>query len=304
MIEVDRDGAASIAADPVDPADPADPAGRTDPDDVRLDDLALDDLQATILKGHGRAFGAHALVQLAEGTTPAAVARAVAALGLTSAAEQQRAADLHRRDPGAPIDPVRVVALSAKGLRALGYGEHELPAGDAFRQGMHTRSGALGDGPAEWQPGWSTADLVAIVADDSEAVLSAAIARLAGALPDATIKVEWGEVRRGRSGRTYEHFGFVDGISEPTFGPATIRRRPQSGIWWRPSFPMDQFVVSWRDRTGAEGPGTFMIFRKLQEHVERFGEAMAAEARRAGISTVEASSPRARSRSRRHPRAP
>jgi deferrochelatase/peroxidase EfeB len=52
-------------------------------------------------------------------------------------------------------------------------------------------------------------------------------------------------------------------------------------------FPLRQVLVEWHDGDGPAGHGSFLVFRKLQQHVERFRTAMADRARTAGTSSFE-----------------
>jgi hypothetical protein len=114
----------------------------------------LDDLQANILKGHGRHHTGHIFLSFA-GMPPKDVATVVRNLGqkCTSAFDQLRT---NRREPP-HLDggPVRCLFLSATGYHALG-GSTTIPPGDAFQNGMDQRSNILGDPPrAAWSPvGW------------------------------------------------------------------------------------------------------------------------------------------------------
>jgi len=235
------------------------------------------DLQATILKSHGRNFAAHVFVRQPGGLTRIHVDQLVAEIGVTSATDQQQDTARWRQDPTASSPPVHVIAFSAQGLRGLGYGEDALPGAGAFWAGMASRSALLAD--PEPGPGgtWAQdADLLVILADDSERILDADVDRVHTALPGAEIHVEWGQTirRPSTSGTvTYEPFGFADGISDPEFAGQDSWARPTTDIWWRPNFPDEQVLVPWRG--GEEGHGSFLVFRKLEQHIERFRAAMA-----------------------------
>lgn len=70
-----------------------------------------------------------------------------------------------------------------------------------------------------------------------------------------------------------EHFGFVDGISQPIFLDEEIeevRRGREGRLLWDPATPLH--VVLTRDPHGASADsyGSFLVFRKLQQDVPRF----------------------------------
>jgi deferrochelatase/peroxidase EfeB len=247
-------------------------------------------IQATILKGHGRNFAAHAFVRHRD-LRVTDLRRLVEAVGVTSAAAQAEATARWRADPTFRSPPVHVVALSASGLRALGVDEEVLPGAAAFWAGMAARAGELGDPPEPSGPLAGGAEVLVVLADDSERVLEADLDRLHQALPTgAAMHVEWGQtIRRPGAVTTYEPFGFADGISEPELVPPD-GWAPSSAIWWRPTFPLEQVLVPWRG--GAPSPewASFLVFRKLQQHPERFRAAMASAGQAAGVTPDEAAS--------------
>src|SRR5262245_40086985 len=101
----------------------------------------LDDLQATILKAHGRNRAAHVFITFNRRRAP----RARTLLSrqrqtITSATSQLEAAAEHRRTaqpgrPGTDGGVVRVVLLTAAGFRLLRR-ERDMPEDPAFRAGM------------------------------------------------------------------------------------------------------------------------------------------------------------------------
>jgi Dyp-type peroxidase family len=245
-------------------------------------------LQATILKGHGRNFAAHAFLR---GLRAADLRRLVERLGITSAADQDDASARWRADPTFRSPPVHVVALSAKGLAALEVGRDVLPDADAFWEGMAARAARLGDPPAPgWPPAATDAEVLVVLADDSERVLEADLDRLREVVPGAEVHVEWGQTirRSGAGATTYEPFGYVDGISNPELVLST-GWSSSTAIWWKSTFPPEQVLVGWGGGDPSER-ASFLVFRKLQQHPERFRAAVADAARAAGTSATEAGS--------------
>jgi Dyp-type peroxidase family len=250
--------------------------------------LDLSALQATILKGHGRNFSAHAFLRWPGGLRAPDLRRLVEHIGVTSAADQDAASERWRRDATFRSPPVHVVALSAPGLRALGVGEDVLPGAAAFWEGMAARAARLGDPPATgWPPPAGGVDVLVVLADDSERALEADLDRLRHAVPDAEVHVEWGQTirRPGAGTTTFEPFGYADGISDPELVPPN--GWGSTAIWWKPTFPLEQVLVGWGD--GPER-ASFLVFRKLQQHPERFAAAVTEAAAAAGTSSAEAGS--------------
>jgi deferrochelatase/peroxidase EfeB len=184
----------------------------------------LDDLQANILKGHGRHHSAHVFMNF-QGLDPDQTAGIVRALGqaCTSAYEQLRANK--RLPPFLDGGTLRTLFLSASGYQALGPNV-EIPPGEAFRAGMADRGTDLGDPDrCKWDPqGWADtkADAMFLIADaDPQAVEADADAVKAWlTLTGVTVlAIERGlqQTRNFRPGvaEGVEHFGYVDGRSQP-----------------------------------------------------------------------------------------
>lgn len=210
------------------------------------------------------------------------------------------------------------VAFSFKGLKKLAPELAEPFKDKAFRQGLNRRSELLGDpltgdgSPSTWVIGGPSneADVVLIVASDLEADLLAEADRLERSLftpaPKAGVRIifkEKGAVlpppRRG-----HEHFGFLDGISQPgirgrvSADPRdllTLRQSPRSpdgqGKPGQDLLWPGEFVFGYPgqdpDDPDAEGEssltrngeavapdwarnGSFLVFRRLRQDVAGF----------------------------------
>jgi Dyp-type peroxidase family len=253
----------------------------------------LQDLQANILKSHGRHHTAQIFLGF-NGMTPQDVAGLVRQLGrlCTSAAAQLRT---NRRYPPY-VDGGRVYCLflSASGYKALG--DHaKIPDGDAFRTGMAERQTQLNDPPrAQWaEVGWRHAapDAMFLIADADPDKVTSDLMEVEGWLNGTgarIIVIERGlqQTRHFRSGNgveTVEHFGYVDGRSQPLFLEEDLEREeealqnepanPGNGPKWSPRFPPSQFIV--RDPNGRRplSAGSYFVFRKLEQNVRGFNKA-------------------------------
>jgi Dyp-type peroxidase family len=231
----------------------------------------LDDLQATILKAHGRRHVALAFLRLGDRgrAVPFLLAQEITSAAAQVEGTAHRKAE-RRRGIGDDKDAsvVRVVLLSAKGLRRLGVEEEALPPDKAFRAGMTRRRGVLDD-PPRLDPKISTVDALVVLAaartDSLRTALDCLVqeAEVAG----MTMHVERGRAI-GRRGHYREQFGFVDGIGDPQFfAPELGDEGWSTGVWWDPFFPLEQVLVAC---PGADGYGSYLVFRKLQQDVEGF----------------------------------
>lgn len=284
-------------------ADPIDAAKAADDPDIRT---FLHELQANILKGHGRRHTGHLFMSFA-GMKPDAVAAVVRGLAgyCTSAGEQLRRN--RRNPPHLDGGPVRCLMLSASGFRALG-GLAAMPPGAAFAAGMAARQGVLNDpARAAWQvPGWHDAepavDAMFLMAhsDADPHGAPGAESHAAGVTADLEAVEEWLNgsgvhilaVERGfQQMKTFdpaagpegvEHFGYVDGRSQPLFLADDVAREP--GANWSPKFSPSQFIVPDPNGRVPLAAGSYFVFRKLEQNVRGFKAAEQALATALGLA--------------------
>lgn len=257
--------------------------------------LFLEDLQANILKGHGRHHAAHLFIGF-DGLSPDQVAHVVRTIGrhCTSAANQLR--NNRRHPPHLDGGTVRCFFLGASGYKALGA-HAEMPAGDAFEKGMEARRSVLADPPrSDWDAdSWKThrPDAMILLADASETVLSVEVGIIKQWLKLSHCKllmVEKGlqQTRKFRAdapAEGVEHFGYVDGRSQPLFLKedldaelASIAAEPpnkfdDSGVIWAPEFKPSQFILGDTNGRLPFSAGSYFVFRKLEQNVQGFNEA-------------------------------
>ncbi|HEY2704340.1 MAG TPA: Dyp-type peroxidase [Candidatus Dormibacteraeota bacterium] len=184
------------------------------------------------------------------------------------------------------------VGFTYPGLRALGFDDESLALFPTdFREGPVHRARLLGDvgdsAPQYWDDGTGSPDrvhvMVAIHARDQE-TLEEEHSRLLGDIDGTGGQVVIvGERRAKRMPDGREHFGFVDGISQPRI----LSGRGRVGMWriwpWRrgpnPRIALGEFLLGHRDEGGTRphGPpgalshnGSYLVYRKLQQHVGCF----------------------------------
>jgi len=274
------------------PIDEADPAVRE----------WLATLQGNILKFHGRDHAAHVFFTFRAGTHPAdakASVKALAARFVTSALEQDRqrrefqAATLAGGDAAGEL--FGSVMLTAYGYRALGYTDTEValqfaedPDPDvtaSFVAGMRHTSAQhdLADPPVDtWEPAYQTRiDGVLLLAHDDPVVLGGAVAAARAALGGSADAgaTEIGHVIRNPQQQGIEHFGFVDGRSQPLFMRSDFRdplgftdANGESTSRWKPFEPLRRILRP--DPYGPGSHGSFFVFRKLAQDVRGFRSAL------------------------------
>lgn len=276
------------------PIDPSTIKTPIDPGDPQFAPL-LRKLQGNILKSHGRDYAAHVFFRFkGDRASARKLMSSLAGLVTSAAAQQQQTAAYKARGTEALFG---ALMLSAKGLRHLGFplppgfGEAKLqPATSApvsFAQPMKAAAAVLGDDPAIWDKGYRAGDIdgmlllaagQAMAPFDADAIptalldaAKAAQASMAGAAE--VMALELGQQQR-RGDDAVEHFGFVDGISQPVLTTPDLPA-PADRTLNDPSAGLDLALVKDPFTNDADACGSFFVFRKLEQNVKAFRAAEA-----------------------------
>jgi Dyp-type peroxidase family len=248
------------------------------------DSLAmLKQLQPNILKGHVREHMQVLFVQFFD--------KAEARAFLGSVARKMKSANKHLLEAerfkanGTPGTPYIGIGLTRAGYSKLGIAAAKVPgsakpSAAPFRRGMrHADSIAtLGDPPVtSWQqPFRHTIHAVVLIGDAKKANVATTRAAI-DQLFTPNVKLLGVETARGQSnthGDGVEHFGYVDGRSQPLFLDEDIAEEPHTPAGWDPHFALGRVLVK---DSAAPNPaqhfGSFFIFRKLEQNVRRFHQA-------------------------------
>jgi Dyp-type peroxidase family len=205
---------------------------------------------------------------------------------------------------GAPPASTLNIALTDAGLAALGVPEATRQTfSDEFRQGMAGRAGVLGDTGVSsrdnWADGLGTGAahvLVTVNALDDDA-LERAVADLEGTLAAQGLSVVH-RVDAALLPGVREHFGYKDGFAQPSIEGVNEERAagggvPTEGGGWRP-LALGEFLLGHEDEESRVDPrrrlpsapadllgrnGTYMVWRRLRQHVDRFRDMLDAAAR-------------------------
>jgi Dyp-type peroxidase family len=198
------------------------------------------------------------------------------------------------RKPDATLN----VALSFEGLRALGLPEESLATFPAeFQEGMRRRAKALGDvdgsSPDYWDDPWKTGRVHMLVmiygrtrlaleeqCQRLREMLPAGVRELGPSQPAGLLTIDNKLTRK-------EHFGFLDGISNPDVrgvpgddgnGRQDIGNPDAKGGFRK--IPIGEFILGHPGEGGELAPmplphllaqdGTYLVFRKLEQKVLRF----------------------------------
>ncbi|WP_280315301.1 Dyp-type peroxidase [Nocardia abscessus] len=271
---------------------------------------ALKDMQGNLLKSHGRDHSVHLFIKFEKSTDAnrrsarrwlANLADNKTGLHVTSAMQQWEEAKAYRAalqivlDNGTHAtaeqrervrDASKVfvgVMLSIHAYRDLALGTGSTPDDPSFVVGAKARVKDLHDPPvSEWEEKFR-GDLHALVviADDDAKRVETLATKLKNELKGigAAVESEIGTAMRldaqGHPSPTApvrEHFGFVDGISQPLFYASDIEqaRTRHGGIdQYDPSAPLGQVLV--KDPAGGpDGYGSYFVYRKLEQDVVGF----------------------------------
>jgi Dyp-type peroxidase family len=215
------------------------------------------------------------------------------------------------------------VALSYRGLAALGVGQAELATfPEAFRHGMPARAQLLGDvdasAPSNWVGPFASADgvhgLLILAADRPNALegLARSHTRRMAALGVDVVFDETGRVREDEPG--HEHFGFKDTVSQPGIRGITRRQNPKNdeqGVPGQELLWPGEFVLGYptqipnadpdadekgenqnpgpRSRSGPAWTtdGSYLVFRRLRQDVAGFHRFLADGAAAQGVSVEQ-----------------
>lgn len=240
---------------------------------IGLHAAALSDLQGNILKSHGRHHAAHVFLKFKAGAEANVKAWITKKLKprLTTALRQIQDAAAHRatqKDGGV----FTAFLLTASGYTYLGRDPARLD--QTFNAGIVASAGNLGDPtPNTWEFGGQKGNIDAMVllADTRPAnvrFLAKELEIELNGLADV-VHTEFGDQRRNERGDGIEHFGYVDGRSQPLFFSSDLDGESDGTSVWDPTAGPALVLVA--DPFGAPGAcGSYFVFRKLEQHVKAF----------------------------------
>lgn len=245
----------------------------------------LDDLQGNILKGHGRNHSIHLLIQIHDAEKARRWIAGFADDRVTSAIRQYQDGLRYKMNPDRYANSVLAnLMLTAAGYNALGIDAEDIPADRRFRLGMKHPDVRtwLHDLPVdEWEtPFQQPIHALVLLACNLDPRGDNRFAREVAGIRDEIrqfgkiVHTEYGTVLRehGDSGQAIEHFGYVDGVSQPLFFDYDIQKAKQQGGpgLWDASAPLR--LVLTRDPLGryADSCGSYVVYRKYRQDVDRF----------------------------------
>src|SRR6187431_1577537 len=268
-------------------------ADRVDPKDPELSAM-LRNLQANILKPHGRDFARHLFL------TFRAPPKQVRAWIKSEIVPRVTSALSQFATSGQGMDGGIVCGffLSASGYERLGF-ETSGFASESFRKGMKDQDNGVfsklldldnEDPPvASWEPSFQQ-EIHALVtfADDELSVVEANVARFEASALDVVSIVgrESGNTLR-RKAEPVEHFGYFDGISQPIFTkPDLEKARAQNPNFkaWDPGARLSLVLVDDPLTPASDAFGSYLVYRKLAQDVALFNRRVTRLAEELGVN--------------------
>lgn len=263
-------------------------------------DALLSQLQGNILKGHGRDHTANIFLEFHDSQQDEVrVWLADFSSAMVTTAKQQLAENERFKRHQVPGGLFAGIYLAAAGYEYLAVPDEQWPVdnADTFARGMNDAQITLNDTvPAEWDPTFQDINIHAMVllAHDDKLVLSKAVAGLIGEIRGLTmdvappapapapflssqIRIEYGNAIRNANGDGLEHFGYVDGISQPLFFTDEVKKDAKHPVPagdlgaapdWNPEADVALVLVD--DYAGSVNQGSFYVFRKLAQDVRGF----------------------------------
>ena len=258
----------------------------------------LSDLQANILKGHGRDHTANVFVSFGDASEQE-VRTLLTKLSFlaTSALEQLRAAEAFK-STGVSGGRVVCVMLTHGAYKRLSVPDAQTPADAAFRAGMRQRGwletlrfknipvdfkGINDPEPTDWErySAWDAEnpepDAMILIADDDAALVDVGVDLIRALVAEANatvLGVDVGLAQRRKQaggnpkGEGLEHFGYVDGRSQPLFLSEDLEDEPQTK--WVAAFKASQFIVGDPSNGTPFSCGSYFVYRKLEQDVAQF----------------------------------
>jgi Dyp-type peroxidase family len=234
----------------------------------------LDELQPNIVKAHVRDHLSVLFLTFGDADEARVFLRSLAGLMKSARTHLEEIEAFKTTKTGGT--PYVGVGLSAQGYAKLGIAT---APGDASFQGGAKRSAPnLADPPVtEWEKPYQEAiDAVLLIGDAQAAAVRLKRAEIDALLPKsiAVVGEERGRGLINDNGDGIEHFGYVDGRSQPLFLTEDVdtERDTTDGVnEWDPTAPLRQVLVT---DSAAPDPsihfGSYFVFRKLEQNVLLF----------------------------------
>lgn len=238
-----------------------------------------DNLQGNILKSHGRGHTSHIFFKFNPNKQREAklFIQKFAETKLTSAAQQERDAQQFRYESRQKF--FFGFYLTAKGYDFLGVPANKKPSDNAFLNGQKGSKDKLLDPEFDtWDIGFQGdihASILIGYGTPSREMLDKKTEKIVKELRKnglATIlAIDEGDAIKNNNNDDIEHFGYVDGISQPRFFTEDLNNVTTSN--WNPLMPISLVLVPDPSIAVDNAFGSYFVFRKLEQNVREFKKA-------------------------------
>ena len=251
-----------------------------DPENPGKYQVLLEDLQGNILKGHGREHSVHLFVQWKRDQVKGAKEwiRAFTQTYVTSAKQQSDEAIAYKQE-GICGTIFANVFLTRFGYEALGFEPFQVPKDQPFTMGMKNEQirEFLGDPEVDkWELGFQDEiHALILMADDNVNELLQTVNFVTAKLRQVAVILhrEDGFILRNEANQVIEHFGFVDGVSQPLYLKRDIEKAKANGSdfsKWDPRASLDIILVKDPNGKTEDSYGSYLVYRKLEQNVKLF----------------------------------
>jgi Dyp-type peroxidase family len=258
------------------------PEDGIDPENSGQYSVLLNDLQGNILKGHGRDYSVHLFLQFKPDQVEATRQwiQQFAQTHITSA-QTQAEETLRYKQEGIPGGLFSNFLLSCRGYEYLEIKPSQIPGDQPFRMGMkheEIRSSLCDPKVEDWELGYQEKiHALVMLADDDIVDLLQITNRMTQELRRIAeiVHREDGFILRNKAGQIIEHFGFVDGVSQPLFLKQDIvsaRSNNCNFDKWDPRASLEIVLVKDPNGLTQDSYGSYLVYRKLEQNVKAFRE--------------------------------
>ncbi|HEY9803421.1 MAG TPA: Dyp-type peroxidase [Leptolyngbyaceae cyanobacterium] len=258
------------------------PENGIDPENPGIYETLLQDLQGNILNGHGRDYSVHLFLQF----KPAQINVVKQWIEKFSckylkSAKQQSDESRQYRQQKISGGLFANFFLSCQGYEYLKIDPSQIPGDKPFRLGMQNSliQSYLNDPPLQdWERGFQQkADALIVIADDDRECLQELVNNLCQELSEVgnIVNRDDGFVLRNEQKQIIEHFGYVDGVSQPLFLKRQIANYLTNNsdfTKWDYRAPLSMILVKDPNGKTEDSYGSYLVYRKLEQNVQKFRE--------------------------------
>ncbi|WP_309642032.1 Dyp-type peroxidase domain-containing protein [Flavobacterium sp.] len=231
-------------------------------------------LQGNILKGHGRNFTTNIFIRFDKNRDKSAK-KWIAEFSeskLTSCKKQLKENELFKRNKISG-GVFYGILLTAPGYQYLGKDISKFEK--TFQNGMK-KADLQDPDTKKWEEGFrKEIHAMILIGDDNQEKLGIASDEIIAALNkfSSIVTIEYGNAIRNANGDGIEHFGYVDGISQPLFFDDELKEYEQQNAGkeiFNPSAEKELVLVKDPFADSDNTYGSYFVFRKLEQNVQKF----------------------------------